>query len=97
MDRAPRAEMAALASARGRDRGAGGRKFYGWAIVSVADAASDSRTVEDTPTEANSYHADICLNLPDGLSDEGRRDRQIEHATDLARRARWEDAAAAPE
>ena len=35
------------------------------------------------------YHADIFLNLPD--NDE-RRDRQTEHAMELATHSKWQDA-----
>ena len=79
--------MAAIAMERARERE---RQFRGWAILKVEDAKADGRGVEATPVGANPFHADILLNLPEGLSDQKRRDKQKQHATDLARRARWE-------
>ena len=61
MDHAERTEMTELAAARGRERG---REFRGWAILTVAHAESNGRTVEATPLESNPYHADICLICP---------------------------------
>ena len=89
MDHAQRDEMAKIAIARGRDRADGGKDFQGWAILTVDDAAANGRTVQASGTELNSFHADICLNLPD---DEKRRDLQKEHSVALAARASWEDA-----
>ena len=83
--------MAAIAIERAHKRG---RKFRGWAILTVEDAKANRRDVEATPVDANPFHADILLNLPDGLSDLDRRDTQKRHATDLARRAHWERAPA---
>ncbi len=86
MDHATRAEMVELAVARGLERD---REFYGWAILTVADAETNGRTVEATPLESNPYHADICLNLPD---DGDRREWQKQHSVELAARAVWEEA-----
>ena len=91
MNHAGRGDMAAIAMERARGRG---REFRGWAILKVEDAKADGRGVEATPVGANPFHADILLNLPEGLSDLKRRDKQKQHATDLARRARWERAPA---
>ena len=85
MDHAKRAEMVELAAARGLERG---KEFYGWAILTVAHAATNGRTVEATPLLSNPYHADICLNLPD---DGDRREWQKQHSVDLAAHAVWEE------
>ena len=61
------------------------RQFYGWAVVTVQDAGSNERTVEATPRPDNIYHADISLNITGGEL----RDRQKQHATELAVRSRW--------
>ena len=87
MDHAERAEMMELAAVRGRERGS---EFRGWAILTVAHAASNGRTVEAAPLESNPCHADICLNLPD---DGERRELQKQHSVDPAARAVWEEAA----
>lgn len=89
MDHATRAEMTELATARGRERGPAGKEFHGWAILTVAEAASNGRSVEATPLESNPYHADVCLNLP---HDGDRREWQKQHSVDLAARAVWEEA-----
>ena len=88
MDHASRDEMAALARSRGQARDNGSAPFYGWAILTVAHADANGRTVQPSPLESNPYHADICLNLPD---DTDRRDKQKEHALDLAAHATWEE------
>ena len=89
MDFATRQEMAMLAVARGQTRDPAGKTFYGWAILSADDAASNGKTVEATPIESNPYHADIRLNLPDNSH---RRELQKQHSVDLAARAKWEKA-----
>ena len=96
LDHAPLSDLAALAAERGRQRGPSGRKFHGWAVVTVAEAASNGRRVEAAPTAANPLHADICLDLPAGLAEGERREKQKLHATDLARRAQWRGAPEAP-
>ena len=88
MDHAQRDEMARIAIARGRDRPDGGKDFQGWAILAVEDAAANGRTVRESGTEFNPFHADIFLNLP---HDEDRRDIQKRHSLELAARAFWED------
>ena len=81
--------LAELARGRGQDRHPP-RNFHGWVIIEVSDAASRGRTVQATPTATNPYHADIFLNL--SADDKERRDKQIQHANDMAAHARWEDA-----
>jgi len=88
MDHAERSDMAKLAIIRGQGRGNGGKEFQGWAVVNVGDAATNGRTVMESPLPDNPYHADIRLNLPD---DGERRERQKQHSVDLAARASWED------
>ena len=89
MDFATRKDMATLAVARGQARDPAGKAFYGWAILTAGDAASNGRTTEATPVVSNPYHADICLNLASGSD---RRELQKQHSVDLAARARWEPA-----
>lgn len=92
MGHAGRGDMAAIAIGRAHERG---KEFRGWAILTVEDAKANGRDVEATPVVgANPFHADILLNLPEGLADLERRYEQKQHATDLARRARWERAPA---
>jgi len=86
MNHAPLPVLADLSKERGRSRG---KDFYGWATLTVRDAASNERTVEATPTDVNIYHADIILHLPD---DNERRDQQKQHANELAALAQWRDA-----
>ena len=88
MDHAEREHMARIATARAKERTDDGKTFYGWAMLTVGDAANDGRTVEASPIESNPFHADICLNLPD---EGNRRDLQKRHSVDLAARAFWED------
>ena len=88
MDHAPREVLAALSMQIGQNR-TPSRDFYGWAVMTVEAAASNGRTVRATPNESNIYHADIFLNLD---ADEERRDRQKQHANELATRAIWWDA-----
>ncbi len=71
----------AAAAGRGPDR-----KFYGWAVLTVADASANGRMVRASPLPRNSYHADIDLNIRADLE---RRDAQKQHADDLAARAHW--------
>ena len=87
MDHAPLQEMADLAAERGRNRSPV-RELGGWAIISVRDSASNGRTVEAVPHLGNVYHADIFLNI----DEEEKRDRQKQHAADLAARSRWLEA-----
>ncbi len=89
MDFATRLEMATLTTARGQERDPAGKTFYGWAILTANNAASNGRIVEATPVESNPYHADICLNLSDRPD---RRELQKQHSVDLAAHATWEEA-----
>ena len=84
MDHATLHDMAVLGRARARNR-TPPRQLRGWAIIAVRDAASNGRTVEATPRADNLYHADIFLNVAGGEL----RDRQKQHATELAARSRW--------
>ena len=87
-DHAPPSVLAALSIQTGQNR-TPSRSFYGWATLTVGDAASNGRTVEATPTDANIYHADIVLHLSDNNE---RRDQQKQHANELAALAQWRDA-----
>ena len=84
MDHAPVAVMAELAQQRAGSR-TPPRRFRGWAVLAVRNAATVGRTVAATPHEGNPYHADIFLNLP------LQPDRYLQkaHAADLARRCAW--------
>lgn len=75
--------------AEGRE---GKRTFYGWAVVTVENAARMRRSVRATPLLSNPYHADIDLHLTEGAE---RQDDRIEHAKDLADRAHWKERSAA--
>ena len=88
MDHAPLSVLAALSKQTGQSR-TPPRNFYGWATLKVSDAAANGRTVEATPTDANIYHADIVLHLP---NDNERRDQQKQHANELAALAQWREA-----
>ena len=85
MNHAPLPVLADLSKERGRSRE---KDFYGWATLTVSDAASNGRTVEATPTDVNIHHADIVLHLSD---DNERRDQQKQHANELAALAQWRD------
>ena len=82
--------MAALADARGRERG---DTFYGWASLSASEARADdaefARVVRATPLPDNPCHADIVMLISAELSDEERRDVQKQHAVALAAVAEW--------
>lgn len=67
--------------------------FYGWAAVSVRNAAVNGRQVRASPINGNRYHADIVL--PD-LAEENR-DEQTRHAQELADSANWRERPATPE
>ena len=83
MDHATLHHMAVLGRERARNR-TPPRQLRGWAIITVRDAGTNGRTVDATPTD-NIYHADIFLNIAGGEL----RDRQKQHATELAARSRW--------
>ena len=58
--------------------------FYGWALIKVADAKRNKRTVRSSPIKSNLYHAEIFL--PKNID----RDQQIAHAKELAVASKWE-------
>ena len=89
MDHAQMDELAAWSQERARNRGTN-RRFYGWAVLRVRDAAANGRTVEATPAPRNRCHADIHLNV----TGEERRRQQKDHATELADKSRWLEAPA---
>lgn len=75
----------ALAIADDRDS-ARNRNFYGWAVVSVANAALNGRIVTASPLHnINPYHADIIL--PQSAAD--NRDEQKRHAQELRDASHW--------
>jgi len=63
------------------------RAFYGWAVVTAAEAGDDGRRVKATPTPDNPYHADIIL--PDITAQD--REEQKRHAQELADTSRWRE------
>ena len=91
MDHAPSRTLAALATARARARKPP-REFRGWAVISVAHAALDGRTVAATRRTGNPYHADILLNIAQGTPDIEKRRQQKLHAERLALRSAWREA-----
>ena len=64
------------------------RQCRGWAVIRVENAALGGRTVEATPVPENIYHTDIFLNVDAN----DRRDKQKQHATELAAYASWQEA-----
>ena len=87
MDHTELQEMADLATRRAGNR-TPLRQHHGWAIVAVRDAESNGRTVEATPHPDNIYHADIILDI----TEDERRDRQKQHAIELAAHSQWLEA-----
>lgn len=71
------------------DRDAEGREekcsFYGWAELSVADAAGNGRMVRVSPKTDNPWHADIILPGEDASD----RTACKRHASQLAAVAKW--------
>ena len=73
---------------------ASGREFYGWFVLSVADAMSVGAdghrgcSVAASPREDNIYHADIVMPIP--LDADDRKDVIREYARDLAYLAHFE-------
>ena len=60
--------------------------FYGWAVITAAQAGSNGRQVNATPIcDVNPFHADIVL--PDSAAED--RDCQKLHAKQLADEAIW--------
>lgn len=88
MDHASPNVLAALSKSTGQTR-TPPQDFYGWATIEVREAASSGRSARATPNADNLYHADVFLNLPRG---DERRDRQKQHANELAALANWLDA-----
>lgn len=97
--------MAEIARDRGQKRSDGPKKFHGWAVLPARKAASSARWVEASPVDGNPYHADIRMDLQSPFqgaevldeqdeTDPGKitRDRQTQHALELALSAEWEDA-----
>ena len=64
------------------------RQCQGWAVITVENAALGGRTVEATPIPEIIYHTDIFLNVDAN----DRRDKQKQHATELAAYASWQEA-----
>ena len=87
MDRltaAPEEEAVSIAERRAAARG---KKFHGWAAVTVADAGTSNRRVAATPQRYNPYHADIIL--PDLAAED--REEQKRHAQELADASTWRE------
>lgn len=91
MDSAPLMEMALLAENRAKNRSPG-KKFYGWAMITVVFASKNGRTVKATPNSDNIYHADIFLNISESVVGKDRRDKQKQHAVQLAACSKWQAA-----
>lgn len=86
LSKAPHAEAVKNGENVARLRSTDGhnRTFYGWLVVSAADAEQQGRRVVPTPLKENPYHADI--KLPD-LDEESRE----EHAFALSIVSKWQD------
>ena len=82
LDRAPLKVMTQIGDKNAVNRGTG-RSFYGWAVVCKADAEQDGRTVLESPTLWNPFHADIGL-PPLGDDEMERLDSRRLHAQSLA-------------
>ena len=81
-DLAPDAVIAKISDRRAR---ALERNFYGWAELSVEDAARDGRTVRSSQQPDNFWHADIILPA-EAEKEQRARER---HARALARKTGW--------
>ena len=79
---APPNKVAAIADRDGVARDA---VFYGWAVLTVAQAARDGRTAIASPLPNNPYHADIRLPTLAGED----REEQKRHAQELADVSGW--------
>ena len=79
---APPNKVAAIADRDGVARDA---VFYGWAVLTVAQAARDGRTAIAFPLPNNPYHADIRLPTLAGED----REEQKRHAQELADVSGW--------
>lgn len=86
LDRAQLDVMTQIGDKNADNRGPG-RSFYGWAVLTKADAEQDGRTVIESPTLWNPFHADIRL-PPLGDDDMERLDSRRLHAQTLAAAAR---------
>ena len=78
----PPNEVTAIADRDGTERNA---VFYGWAVLTVAQAARDGRNAIASPLPNNPYHADICLPALAGED----REEQKRHAQELADVSGW--------
>ena len=87
MDRLTAAPEEEAVSIAGRRAAARGKKFHGWAAVTVADAGTSNRRVAATPQRYNPYHADIIL--PDLAAED--REEQKRHAQELADASTWRE------
>lgn len=83
LDHAPAEDMAQIGDRLAEHRN---QQFYGWAVVVVADAARDNRSVRAAPLFDDPYHAEIDLNLGD---EQDLNDQQMEHANALSAAAGW--------
>lgn len=89
IDPASDEQLIALGEERAKKRGSG-RKFHGWASLSVEVARRKKRVVKYAPTEeteqdsANPFHVNIIL--PSDMTD----DIRTEHLQELAKASRWE-------
>ena len=63
------------------------RKFYGWAVMTVAEVLEEGSDVEAAPETDNDWHAHIVMPRPAAFDE----DVHDEHAGQLARRAVWKD------
>ena len=76
-----------IADRRDRERD---RTFYGWAVISAAEASENERKVVASPIpNINLYHADIVL--PQDTAHD--REEQKRHAQELADASHWNDRA----
>lgn len=73
----------------------GTRRFYGWAVLSVADASRSGRRVVASPKPQHPHHADIVL--PVGADEETWFREAMRHAEELAEMATYQAAMRAGE
>ena len=72
----------------GRVAAARNSTFYGWAVVTAAEAQKNDRRVVPSPLPDNPRHADVVL--PQAVTDD--REEQKRHAQELADASRWRTA-----
>ena len=72
----------------GRVAAARNSTFYGWAVVTAAEAQKNDRRVVPSPSPDNPRHADVVL--PQAVTDD--REEQKRHAQELADASRWRTA-----